>query len=128
MLWRVLTSTTVIVHFLFILFVIAGGLLSRRYRWLMPVHLIAVAWAIYVEASPGVICPLTPLENQFAMRAGQVGYSGGFVEHYLIPIIYPDGLTPAWQWTLAAGVAAVNLAVYLRLWRAPRSGSAAGVR
>jgi hypothetical protein len=113
MLWRALTNATVIVHLSFILFVVAGGIAARRWRWIVPVHLLAVAWAVYVEARPGIICPLTPLENDFAMRAGQAGYSGGFVEHYLVPIIYPDGLTPAWQWTLAAVVLAVNLAVYL---------------
>ena len=112
MLWRLLVNATVTVHFLFIAFVVAGGVPARRWRWLVPLHLLAVAWAIYVEASPGIICPLTPLENQFAARAGQAGYSGGFVEHYLVPIIYPEGLTRGWQWTLAGLVAALNLAVY----------------
>ncbi len=121
MFWRLLASATVILHFLFIVFVVVGGVLARRRRWLMLVHLLAVAWAIYVEAAPGIICPLTPLENGLAMRAGEAGYSGGFAEHYLIPIIYPDGLTPAWQWTLAAAVAAVNLLVYAWPRRARRT-------
>jgi len=63
------------------------------YRWLIVPHLLCVAWAIYVEATPGLVCPLTPLENYFAIRAGRAGYEGSFVEHYLVPILYPDGLT-----------------------------------
>jgi Protein of Unknown function (DUF2784) len=112
MIWRLLTNLTVGLHSAFIVFVVLGGVLARRYRWLIPIHLLTVAWAVYVEARPGIICPLTPLENQFAMRAGEAGYSGGFVDHYLIPIIYPDGLTRVWQWALASVVAAVNLLVY----------------
>ena len=122
MLWRLLVNATVTIHLLFIVFVVAGGVPARRWRWLIPLHLLAVAWAIYVEASPGIICPLTPLENQFAARAGQAGYSGGFVEHYLVPIIYPEELTRAWQWTLAGIVAVVNLAVYA--WPRDRRQSA----
>ena len=67
---------------------------------------------MYVEAAPGIICPLTPLENRFATLAGAAGYTGGFVEHYLVPIIYPDGLTRSVQWMLAAFVFAVNAVGY----------------
>ena len=110
--YRLLTDLVVLLHFAFLLFVVGGGLLARRYRWLTAPHLLAAAWGVYVEAMPGVICPLTPLENSLALRAGGAGYSGGFIEHYLIPVIYPDGLTRGVQWVLAALVVAINVAVY----------------
>jgi len=112
-LYRLLTDLVVTLHFAFLLFVVGGGFLARRYRWLVAPHLLAAAWGVYVEAMPGVICPLTPLENALALRAGGAGYSGSFIEHYLVPIIYPEGLTRAAQWILAALVVAINGAVYL---------------
>ena len=112
MVYRVLTELVVGVHFLFLIFVIAGAGLVWRWRWLALPHLLAVAWAVYVEAAPGIICPLTPLENHYAGLAGGAGYTGSFVEHYLVPIIYPDGLTPHLQWALAAFVLMVNAAAY----------------
>ena len=112
MIYRWLADLTVTVHFAFLAFVVAGGFLARRFRWMRVPHLLSVAWAVYVEASPGLICPLTPLENSFAIRAGQAGYEGSFVEHYLVPIIYPDGLTPTVQLALAALVLGFNTAVY----------------
>lgn len=112
MIYRWLTDLTVTAHFAFLAFVVAGGLLTRRHRWMSVPHLLSVAWAVYVEATPGLVCPLTPLENYFATRAGRAGYEGSFIEHYLVPIIYPDGLTPALQLTLAGVVLGLNLAVY----------------
>ena len=112
MIYRALTDAVVVVHFAFLLFVVAGGLLARHWRWLIPVHLAAALWGVFVEAAPGVICPLTPLENRLAAFAGRAGYEGSFIEHYLVPIIYPDGLTPAMQRGLAVFVVAVNVAVY----------------
>jgi hypothetical protein len=110
--FRVLTDLVVAVHFAFLLFVVLGGVLARRRRWLVPVHLLAAAWGVYVEAMPGIICPLTPLENAFAVRAGEQGYRGSFIERYLVPVIYPEGLTREVQWTLAAFVVVVNVLVY----------------
>jgi hypothetical protein len=110
--YRALTDAVVLTHFAFLLFVVVGGALGRRWRWLIPVHLAAAAWGVYVEAAPGIICPLTPLENRLAALAGRAGYEGGFIEHYLVPIIYPDGLTPAMQHGLAVVVVAVNVVVY----------------
>ena len=122
--YRWLADLTVAVHFAFLVFVVAGGVVARRYRWVAPAHLLAVAWAVYIEATPGLICPLTPLENAFALRAGRAGYEGSFIEHYLVPIIYPDGLTPRIQWGLAALVVGINATVYMwprvRGPRAPR--------
>jgi len=112
MIYRWLTDLTVTVHFAFLIFVVAGGIATRRYRWLIVPHLLCVAWAIYVEATPGLVCPLTPLENYFATRAGLAGYEGSFIEHYLVPILYPDGLTRTVQLTLAGLVMGINLAIY----------------
>jgi hypothetical protein len=113
MTYRWLTDLTITFHFAFLAFVVAGGVLRRRYRWITIPHLLSVAWAVYVEATPGLVCPLTPLENYFATRAGQDGYRGSFIEHYLVPIIYPDGLTPTLQLTLAGCVLGLNVAVYV---------------
>jgi hypothetical protein len=112
MLFRLLTDTVVIVHFAYLAFVVGGGFLVRRYRWLIVPHLLALAWGIYVEALPGMLCPLTPLENHFARLAGAEGYEGGYIEHYLVPIIYPDGLTPTAQRWLAMALIAVNVIAY----------------
>jgi hypothetical protein len=112
MLFRLLTDTIVIVHFAFLAFVVGGGFLVRRYRRLIVPHLLALAWGIYVEAMPGMLCPLTPLENHFARLAGAEGYEGGYIEHYLVPIIYPDGLTPTVQRWLAMALIAVNVIAY----------------
>ena len=118
MFYRILTDLTVAVHFAFLIFVVAGGFLARRHRWLAIPHLLAAGWGVYVEATPGLVCPLTPLENTFALRAGQAGYQGGFIEHYLVPIIYPEGLTRAAQWVLAVLVVVINVTVYA--WPRPR--------
>jgi hypothetical protein len=119
---RILADAIVIAHLAFIAFVLVGGIwvLARpRLAWL---HLPAVAWAAYAELS-ATICPLTPLENALRRRAGDAGYDGGFVEHYVIPVIYPAGLTPRVQWMLGALVIAINLAVYAIAWRRRLSAS-----
>ena len=87
-----------------------------RCAWL---HLPALAWAAWIELSHG-ICPLTPLENHFRHQAGEAGYSGGFIEHYLLPVIYPPGLEPVDQVSLAALLVVMNLALYAAVivrWR-----------
>jgi hypothetical protein len=94
---------------------VAGGLLTLRWRWLPLVHLTALAWAAWVEFS-GRICPLTPLENALRAAGGEAGYSGGFVEHYLLPVLYPAALTRELQWTLGLGLLAFNAAVYAAVW------------
>jgi len=127
MLYRLLADLTVAAHFAFLVFVVAGGLLARNRRWLIVPHLLAVAWGVYVEAR-GLVCPLTPLENSFALRAGQAGYRSGFIEHYLVPIIYPDGLTRPLQWGLAALVVVINATVYAWPWLRGGHRPAAGDR
>ncbi|SUD61321.1 Protein of Uncharacterised function (DUF2784) [Ectopseudomonas oleovorans] len=117
MLWRMAADALVLVHLGFILFVLLGGLLALRWPRLIWLHLPAVAWGIVVECLH-LGCPLTPWENQLRRMAGQAGYDGGFIEHYLIPLIYPAGLTPQIQIGLGAIVVLVNLAVYTWLiWR-----------
>ena len=113
MFYRLLTDLVITLHFAFMLFVVGGGFFARRYRWVIAPHLLAAAWGVYVEAMPGIICPLTPLENSLALQAGGAGYSGSFIEHYLVPIIYPDRLTRTFQWILAGLVVAINVAVYV---------------
>ena len=108
---RLAADAVVALHLAFVAFAALGGLVAwrgLRYAWL---HLPALAWAAYVELS-GTICPLTPLENRLRRQAGDAGYEGGFVEHYLIPVLYPAGLTPdAMRW-IGAGLIAVNVAIY----------------
>jgi hypothetical protein len=110
--YQVLAELTLIIHLLFILFVVAGGFFARRWWWLMTIHLIAIAWAIYVEIAPGIVCPLTALENHFADRAGLTTYKEDFVARYLVPIIYPDQLGPALQYVLVGLVVVINLVAY----------------
>ncbi|SDQ01894.1 DUF2784 domain-containing protein [Ectopseudomonas guguanensis] len=120
MIWRTAADALVLVHLGFILFVLLGSLLLLRWPRLIWLHLPAVAWGILVECLH-LGCPLTPWENQLRRLAGQAGYDGGFIEHYLIPLIYPAGLTPQLQLWLGALVVLVNLAVYawlVRRWRA----------
>ncbi len=101
----------VVLHFIFILFVIFGGLLVLKWRWVVLIHLPSAVWGVLVELQ-GWICPLTPLEQKFRIAAGEKGYSGGFIQHYLLPVIYPDALTRDMQFALAACVVVVNLAIY----------------
>ena len=109
-------DAVVVLHLAFIAFVIAGGFLSLGWRWLPIVHLPALAWGIWIELSGG-ICPLTPLENRLRAQAGESGYGGGFVEHYLVPIVYPPGLTGSTQLLLGAGLIVVNVVAYLLVAR-----------
>ena len=114
--YRILTDLTVILHLAFIIFVVAGGFLARGRSWLAIIHLSAVAWAVYVELSPGIICPLTDLENQFAVNAGLATYKEDFVTRYLVPVIYPENLNSTIQYVLAGVVVMVNLIAYRVLW------------
>ena len=114
---RLLADAVVLLHLVFIVFALAGGVLVLFRGYIAWLHLPAVAWAAYAEFT-ATICPLTPLENSLRKQAGQEGYDGGFVEHYLIPLIYPAALTPRLQMLIGAIVVAVNVAVYAAvLWR-----------
>lgn len=116
MIYHLLASLTVLAHLGFVLFVVAGGFLLIRWPRLWPVHLACAVWGAYSEFA-GVICPLTPLENHFRRLAGEAGYTGGFVEHYVWSLIYPPGLTRGVQTGLGLLVVSVNVVAYLRLWR-----------
>ncbi len=123
--YALLADLTVLLHGLFLLFVIAGALAVIRWPRLWPLHVACVAWGVYV-ALAGKICPLTPLENRFRRLAGEAGYGGGFIEHYLLPVIYPAGLTPGLQAALGAGALLLNVLLYAALWRRrrrPRGGA-----
>ncbi len=114
MIFRILADLVVVSHLGFVLFVLAGAAWVRSWPPAVWVHLPAVAWAAGIEFG-GWVCPLTPLENWLRGRAGESGYPGGFVEHYLIAILYPDGLTPALRAGLGIGVILVNAALYARI-------------
>lgn len=106
----------VALHFAFILFVIFGGLLVLRWRWMVWLHLPAAIWGALIEFM-GWICPLTPLENRLREMAGEAGYAHGFIEEYIAPIVYPLGLTPHIQIWLGVGVIAINVIVYAVVMR-----------
>lgn len=114
MIFRLAADAVLVLHLAFIVFVVAGGALGLRWRWMPLLHLPAAAWGVFIELS-GRICPLTPLENLLRARAGQAGYDGSFVEHYLVALIYPSGLTRELQLVLAALVIVSNLAIYAGL-------------
>lgn len=115
----ILADIVLLAHLAFVAFVVAGGLLALRCRRLLVPHVVSAAWGVLVAASGGV-CPLTPLENWLSRRAGRAGYEGGFLEHYLAPVLYPEGLTRGVQWAEAAFVVVVNAIVYGIFWRRRR--------
>ena len=123
MLDRLAADAIVVFHLLFIVFAVVGGLVVLRWRRVMFIHLPCVAWAVLVELMHWP-CPLTRWENLFRHRYGAGGYEGGFIDHYLIPIIYPDGLTDAIQVAIGLFVFTVNTTVYgiltFRIVRAAR--------
>ena len=119
MIYRTFADVVLVIHLLFILFVLAGGLLVLRWPRLAWAHLPAVLWGAAIEFM-GWICPLTPLENFFRQAAGEVGYGGGFIEHYLLPTLYPHALTREIQIAMGAAVLVLNLIVYAVVWRRRR--------
>jgi hypothetical protein len=116
----VLADAVLLLHLAFIAFVVAGAVLIFRWPRLALLHVPAMLWGAYAEFS-GALCPLTPLENRLRALAGAGGYHGGFVEHYLIALIYPETLTREWQTLLGIIVVAVNAALYT-VWGVRVSG------
>ena len=112
----VLADLVILVHVAFIVFVLFGGLLAFRWRWMPWAHLPAVVWGVAVELF-GWVCPLTPLENVLRRAGGAVGYSVSFVERYLVPLLYPAELTRELQLLLGGAVVAVNAVVYFLVLR-----------
>jgi hypothetical protein len=109
----------VVLHLAFVAFVVLGGLLVLRWPRVAWVHLPVALYGFLIEVV-GWVCPLTPLENRLREAAGQAGYEGGFVEHYLLPVLYPAELTREVQWVLAGVVVVVNVVVYGIVWRRRR--------
>ncbi len=118
--YRLLADAVVLLHLSFVAFVMLGGLLVLRRPRLAWLHLPAVAWGAWIEFS-GALCPLTPLENHLRALGAQTGYGGGFVEHYLLAALYPEGLTQEAQWTLGILALAVNAGIYRHLWQRLRN-------
>ena len=115
--WSLLADGLVGIHFAFTVFVIFGGFLTWRWPRLVFLHLPALAWGVWVEVS-ATLCPLTPFENHLRHLAGESGYTGGFLAHYLVAVLYPPGLTWRIQWLLAAVLLTLNAVAYGRLlWR-----------
>ncbi len=124
MFFRLAADTLVLLHLAFILLVLFGGLLVLRWRPALSIHLPALAWGLAVEGLH-LECPLTGWENRMRFAAGGAGYHGGFVEHYIWPLIYPAGLTPQIQWLLGGVVLLVNLVIYgYVIWRWRQSPTA----
>jgi len=111
MITRLAADGVLLFHLAFILFALLGAALAVRWRWIPLVHLPAAAWGFFVELT-GRVCPLTDLENDLRISAGQSGYTESFVEHYLLQVIYPSGLTREIQFALAGVVVFVNIAIY----------------
>lgn len=113
---RLAAEALLVLHLGFVLFALFGGLLVAWKRGFVFLHLPAVIWAVLVELL-GASCPLTAWEKLLRQKAGESGYSEGFIEHYILPVLYPSWLTLPVQYVLAAVVVAVNLAIYAWVWR-----------
>jgi hypothetical protein len=108
---RLAADTIVLLHLAFLVFVVLGGFLALRWRWIAWAHIPAVLWGVAIEFG-GWICPLTPLENYLRERGGETAYQGNFITHYVLPMLYPAGLTRRWQLILGASALGINVIVY----------------
>jgi len=115
MLYQIAADFVVLLHFAFIVFVLAGGLLVFKWRWLIWLHIPAVIWGALI-VMVGWICPLTPIENMLRHTAGGEVYSSSFIEHYLIPLIYPSTLNRELFIAMGIFVIVINVAVYTVLF------------
>ena len=114
-----LSELLVLVHFAFVLFVVFGGMFTLKWRWMVWVHLPAVLWGVIVEVT-GWVCPLTILENNFRLQAGQQGYGGDFLAHYLMPVLYPPGLDLNLQLLMAGTAILINIVIYSYVFKKTR--------
>ena len=119
MICRLLADLVVLIHLAFVIFVVLGGLLALKWRWVVWLHLPAAVWGALIELG-GWICPLTPLENWLRQQGGEQGYVGGFIQHYIVPVLYPTGLTREIQIVLGLTVVILNLVVYALIFRQAR--------
>jgi Protein of Unknown function (DUF2784) len=118
--YQLFADLMVLIHVAFVLFAVLGGLLAARWRCFVWIHLPAAFWAALVEFF-GWVCPLTPLENWLRRKGGQGGYPSDFIAHYVLPILYPEGLTREVQITLGAFVILINLTIYIWIFRTKRA-------
>ncbi len=119
MAYRLLADMVVMIHGAFVLFAVLGGflvLMHRRWAWL---HVPAFLWAGFIEFTGG-ICPLTPLEGRLRVTGGEEVYRGAFIDHYVMPLLYPDDLTQGYQFLLGCLVLVLNAAIYAALWQRSR--------
>jgi hypothetical protein len=119
MLYRWLADLIVLFHIAFVVFVVVGGFFVLRWPRVAWIHLPAAAWGVLIELG-GWVCPLTPLENALRARGGEAGYAGGFLDQYLLPILYPVGLTRHVAWILGGFALVVNIVAYMLVLRFPR--------
>ena len=122
-----LANALVVFHFCFVLYVMSGGLLVIWRKRFALLHIPAVMWGVIVETT-GWLCPLTPLENHWRSAGGGVPYEGGFVEHYIMPVLYPHDITRDFQITLAILIAIINLIVYTVAFTRPGHATKMTVR
>jgi hypothetical protein len=120
--YPLLANLVLIVHLAFVVFVLCGGLLVLRWRWIAWLHVPAIAWGAFVEFS-GWICPLTPLENWLRAQGGDISYRSDFIAQYLLPVLYPGDLTRDLQLLLGTVVIVLNAAVYWWLWQMQARGA-----
>jgi hypothetical protein len=113
--YRLLADLVVVLHLAFVLFVAAGGFLVLRWGWLVVLHVPCALWGAMIEFS-GWYCPLTPLENELREAAGAEPYAGGFIEHYLVPLVYPGAITRGMQIALGVAVLVINAVAYGLVW------------
>ena len=122
MLYRLLADVITVVHFVFVLFVVAGGIAVLKWPRLAWLHVPAAVWGALIEFT-GWGCPLTPLENHLRALGGEAGYEGSFLAHYLLPILYPAALTAQVQILLGLGVVVINVGFYGWMFARARSRS-----
>jgi hypothetical protein len=111
MVYQTLANVVVVIHLSFVIFVVLGAVLTLWRRWIIWLHIPAFLWAIRIECTGG-ICPLTPLENWLRLKGGQGAYEGDFVATYLLPVLYPAGLTRNAQIILAMMAIVINVSIY----------------
>ncbi|HEX8750866.1 MAG TPA: DUF2784 domain-containing protein [Nitrospira sp.] len=114
--YSLLADLIVLLHFAFVMFVLFGGLLTVKWPRVVWIHGPAFLWGCIVEFT-GTVCPLTPLENQLRMQGGEAGYEIDFISRWVLPILYPESLTPSIQLVLGAFVLVLNVAIYAWIWR-----------
>jgi hypothetical protein len=116
MIYRFLADLVVVLHVCFVVFVMLGGFLLLKWPRLIYAHVPAALWGVMIEFG-GWICPLTPLENALRVKGGEAGYHGDFIDHYVLALLYPHGLTRGIQWILGGFALTVNVIAYTIYFR-----------